>query len=164
MAEFKKRGVKRVFLGIWGAASDILRNKLGFLPPLYGQLYGSIKDGSFALNYFEENGLKKEELFAKHPKNRPCDWRNAWALRGLFEMSKYKPGNYVKNINLPILYISAKGDRLCPTKRIWFAHENTENSEILEVDMSHFGIYLKGNFEKVVEKQLAFMRKLILKA
>ena len=76
-------------------------------------------------------------------------------------MSSYRPLLKAPNIdaNVPVLYIKAIGDKLCPTDRIDLAHKWTKNSEIYGYEVSHFGMYTGKPFDDVSDRQLEFMKK-----
>ena len=78
-------------------------------------------------------------------------------------MSSYQPilhANEISN-DTAVLYIVATQDAMCPSDRIMWAHNNTPNSQIFEINPSHIGIYGGIAFQESTEKQLEFLRSVL---
>ena len=159
--ELKKRGIPNVIKGLIGAASSKLRLQLG-MTGLYSRIYGHVgDDGKLALNWWEPIEASEEKWLAKHPKNRPNDWRNAVATDSVFDMIKYKPVNYINGINTKntkVLVVKAKHDLLCPNYRMDYVIEQLKCESHME-DTTHFGMYTGDIFQSVIKVQIAFFQE-----
>lgn len=92
-------------------------------------------------------------------RKRKGDWRNGLLLRSIRELMGYKPIDFVENIDIPTLYIAAQNDNMCPSDRIEFAAHLTKNSQVFGIEMKHFEWWVTQNREKIVRKQLEFMKQ-----
>ena len=163
-SEVKKRTFKQLFYGVYGAVADQLGSIIG-LGPRYGRLYGSSELGELAINYYETFGGSEEEFKKTRIKTFRGDMRNAFLLRGLFDMIFYNPSKYLKNINLPILFAYSEIDNLCPGYKVGYALDQVKSKnqcEKLLFDCDHFEstqwkyvLQVSPKYHQFIQKHLA---------
>jgi cephalosporin-C deacetylase-like acetyl esterase len=150
------RGVVKTLKTAVVSLTDIVRWGLGLLP-LYVKIAGTTTDLSFMT-------MTQDELtnyFNKHPKVYLGGWRNLAPARSMALMSQYSPMQSVSKISVPILFIAAAKDELCPLVEIQQAYALTANpdSQLMALQCNHFQIYLGENGEIVKSAAVDHFRK-----
>ena len=97
------------------AVMDYLRGRLGY-SPLYVKIAGAADEVAFMS--LPQQSLT--EYFSKHPKHLMGGWSNLAPARTLIMLSAYNPIKSVERVggDLPILFVAAKNDELCPLANI----------------------------------------------
>lgn len=134
---------------------NILGRKLGFnldLPAVYVKIVGTSEETA----YMVLSASELKEYFAKHPKNYLGGWRNLAPARTLAFMSLYSPKTEVPTIKVPILFVAATQDSLCPIEFVRQAAETAPLGKLLEVNTTHFDLYRGENFERISTEMVAF--------
>ena len=108
--------------------------------------------------------LGEEQLktyFSKHPKKYLGGWNNLTPARTLAMMSLYNPINAVPNINIPILFLAASNDTLCPASIVEKAASKATHlsSKLVIMDASHFDIYSGNTAAQAVNHMLVFLNR-----
>lgn len=89
-------------------------------------------------------------------------WSGEVPARVFFHLMRYRPIQEVRNIDIPVLFIAAKQDRLIPIES---SRETATNIapfvQYHEWDMQHFDIYHGKDFEKAIATQLEFLHHYI---
>ena len=93
-------------------------------------------------------------------------WSNAATTEsGLEIVLSYRPLSNVESIpnSLPVLYVAAEEDTLCPASYIEKAHQRTPNSELLFMhNTAHFDVYNGDELTQVLAREVAFFKKHLL--
>lgn len=130
--------------------------KLGFdqvnLPAVYVKIVGTAAETAYMI--LDESEQKM--YFQKHPVNYLGGWRNLAPARTLAFMSLYNPIQEVPGIKVPILFVAATDDNLCPIEYVRNAAELAQEGELLEVNTTHFDLYQGENFAKITERMVEF--------
>ena len=168
-SEVKKRTFAQLFYGIYGALADqiggILASGIGLNYARYGMIYGSSKKGELALNYYETFGGSDEEFKESRIKTFRGDMRNAFLLRGLFDMIGYNPSKWFKKINLPVLFVYSEKDDLCPPYKVGYALDQVKSKEKCEtfiMNCDHFESATWDWVEKIAPMYDKFIQKHIV--
>lgn len=157
-----KRGiVTRGFFGTLqlgvAAIIDTLLDVFG-LPPLYIKIVGVKGD----LCYMTLTEPEMKTYYEKHPTKYLGGWKNLAPARSSLFMSLYNPIDIVPTIKLPILFIAATSDTLCPIEYVQAANAIASNSSILELECNHFDLYVGKYFEIATDKMIEFLNGLNL--
>ncbi len=87
-------------------------------------------------------------------------WSGEVPARVLFHLLRYRPIQDVRKINIPVLFMAAKQDRLTPIEASREAATNIAPFvQYHEWDLQHFDIYHGQDFEKAVATQLEFLHQ-----
>lgn len=87
-------------------------------------------------------------------------WSGEVPARVFFNLMRYRPIQYVRKINIPVLFIAAKKDTLIPIASSREAATNIAPFVTYhEWEMQHFDIYHGIWFEKAVTTQLEFLHQ-----
>lgn len=153
------RGFLRVLLL---AAADIVLNQINIqgrkagynfdLPAVYVKIVGTAEDTAYMV--LEASELK--QYFGKHPKTYLGGWRNLAPARMLAFMSLYSPKIEVPAIQVPVLFVAATQDSLCPIEFVRDAAAAAPKGELVEVNTTHFDLYQGENFDKITSEMVAF--------
>lgn len=154
-----KRGIKeRGILGSIRVAilslTDMLFATLG-LSPIYVKIVGYSDEVSYMIMSEKEQA----SYYSKHPKLYLGGWRNLTPARTLLKMSFYNPIQAVPNIDVPILFIAATDDKLCPSEIIKQAASLAKSPQLFEVESTHHDIYSGEPFVKVAKVMSKFLKK-----
>lgn len=143
------------------AISDMIRNLMG-LSPVYVKIAGTKDDISYMV--LSQDHLTK--YFAKHPKTYLGGWENRAPARTLLYISQYSPIKAVPHLDpdIPVLFIGATDDSLCPIEYIRKAWDSlplsstTSRPPVVEIDGTHFDVYYPSeNFDKIVHQMISFL-------
>ena len=91
-------------------------------------------------------------------------WRNQVAPRALFEMMKYKPGNFASQLNMPLLVCIGEFDRETLGESTMELAQKAPRGELKSYPFSHFDIYLPQFREQVVRDQIEFLRRNLIES
>jgi alpha-beta hydrolase superfamily lysophospholipase len=86
-------------------------------------------------------------------------WRNEVAPRALFEMMKYKPGDFSSQLQMPLLVCVGEFDRETLGESTIELVQKAPRGELKSYPFAHFDIYLPEFREQVVRDQIEFLRK-----
>lgn len=143
--------LKVAFLSI----SDLVfSHYLGF-SPINVRIAGSKTDVAYMM--MNKNDL--QTYFSKHPTVYLGGWQNWAPARTLLMMSIYNPVDFVSQVAVPILFIGATEDSLCPLEITRVAHFRASKSELLEINSTHFEIYSGKPFEEAITSTISFLRR-----
>jgi fermentation-respiration switch protein FrsA (DUF1100 family) len=157
----QQRGLlKTLHLSVLAIADFLWSHVLGF-SPIYIKIAGTVKDAAYML--LSEDELKS--YFEKHPQTLLGGWLNKAPARTVAVMSLYNPIQSVPHISkdIPILFIAALQDELCPISFVRAAKELAANAELLEIDCTHFNIYYGQPFEHAVSKMNDFLHTVVFR-
>ena len=80
--------------------------------------------------------------------------------RVFFSLMRYRPIQFVRKINIPVLFIAAKQDSLVPLASSREAATNIAPFvQYHEWEMKHFDVYHGTWFEKAITTQLEFLHQ-----
>ena len=79
--------------------------------------------------------------------------------RLVLEVGTYRPITSVPKIKVPILFIAASTDKLCPVEKIQEALSRSQNGEITTLQCNHFQIYSGKFFDDSTDKQVKFIER-----
>jgi pimeloyl-ACP methyl ester carboxylesterase len=122
------------------------------LPSVYVKIVGTAQDSA----YMVIQPTELTQYFAKHPKQYLGGWVNRAPARTLAYMSAYNPIQDVPHIKVPILFVTATQDTLCPAESVRSAAELAPKGQLLEVNTTHFDLYQGENFEKISAAMVKF--------
>ena len=99
--------------------------------------------------------------FSKHPKKYLGGWKNLTPARTLAMMSLYNPINAVPKVKVPILFLAASNDTLCPAEIVEKAASKAVHSEsrLVTLDASHFDIYSGDTAIQAVNHMIMFLNR-----
>lgn len=87
-------------------------------------------------------------------------WRGEVPARVFFSLMRYRPIQFVRKINIPVLFIAAKQDSLVPLASSREAATNIAPFvQYHEWEMKHFDVYHGTWFEKAITTQLEFLHQ-----
>jgi pimeloyl-ACP methyl ester carboxylesterase len=100
-----------------------------------------------------------QSYFSKHPKIYLGGWKNLAPARTLAVMSFYNPISDVPDIRIPILFIAASNDTLCPASIVAKAASKAMHvsSRLVTIDASHFDMYNGDNAKLAVNHMISFL-------
>jgi dienelactone hydrolase len=79
--------------------------------------------------------------------------------RFVLEARTYRPILSIPKITGPVLFIAATTDKLCPKEKVEAAAALAKHGELMSVDCNHFEIYSGATFDLVIQRQIAFVKK-----
>jgi len=135
---------------------DIFRSVIN-LSPVYLKIVGR-KD---ELALMRLSDAEYDEYFSKHPAKLLGGWKNMAPARVALQIGRYAPIRRVNEINVPIFFIGAEYDGLCPISGIKKASELAKSSDIYVRDCHHFQIYRGEHFNAIIEATTAFLKKIL---
>ena len=92
--------------------------------------------------------------------NPDCYWSGEVPARVFFSLMRYRPIQFVRKINIPVLFIAAKQDSLVPLASSREAATNIAPFvQYHEWEMKHFDVYHGTWFEKAITTQLEFLHQ-----
>jgi pimeloyl-ACP methyl ester carboxylesterase len=152
----KQRGVLGTALVMGLALADYVRSGLLGLSPVYVKIVGTEKEAA----YMMLGDAELKTYFSKHPVVYLGGWRNLAPARTLAVMSMYSPIQDVPLISeeIPILFVGAKQDALCPVELVREAARISNNAQLLEVDSTHFDVYAGDAFSTAVAEMRTFLK------
>ena len=160
----KSRGIAGFMRVMALALSDILLqqvNKLGNiigvqfnLPSIYVKIVGTAADSAYMV--ISDNELTN--YFAKHPAEYLGGWKNLAPARTLAYMSLYSPIQDVPTIKVPILFVAATNDTLCPIEYVRTAAEQAVLGQLMEINTTHFELYSGENFARISARMVDFAK------
>ena len=155
----QSRGVIGVMRVAVLAVADLILSEVMGLPPVYVKIVGSDRETS----YMTLSDEQLTEYFKKHPKTYLGSWKNLAPVRTMAKLSLYNPITCVDDITVPILFIAATQDHLCPIEYVRAALElkRDNRSRLLEIDSSHFGLYRGDNFDFILSSMVAFLDEIL---
>lgn len=154
-----KKGIKE--RGILGSLRVLSLSLLDFilstakLDAVYVRIVGS--PGQVA--YMTLSDADTDSYFSKHPKVYLGGWQNYATARSLIVMSLYNPVDVVKDIQAPILFITATKDAVCPPGEVEVAAKVAPNAEVFSIESSHFDIYIGQTFNTITDEMVKFLNK-----
>lgn len=87
-------------------------------------------------------------------------WSGEVPARVFFSLMRYRPIQFVRKINIPVLFIAAKQDSLVPLASSREAATNIAPFvQYHEWEMKHFDVYHGTWFEKAITTQLEFLHQ-----
>ncbi|GAA3978291.1 alpha/beta hydrolase [Thermobifida alba] len=91
-------------------------------------------------------------------------WRNEFAPRAVFDLTRYEPGAVVDRITVPVLVCAAEGDREVPFDHLTRVTARNPGIQVRGYPGRHFEIYRGGaSHERAVADQIAFLRRHLLR-
>jgi pimeloyl-ACP methyl ester carboxylesterase len=158
----KSRGVVGFLRVMTLAVGDILctqLNKLAAmagvhlnLPSVYVKIVGVAGESAYMI-------IEREELaqyYAKHPTHYLGGWRNRAPARTLAYMSAYSPIQDVPHVKVPVLFVTATRDALCPAESVRDAAKLAPRGQLLELNTTHFDLYTGANFDHICAEMVKF--------
>eukprot|EP01034_Spumella_vulgaris_P032850 gene32850-40550_t len=139
------------------SADYLLSHVLGFEP-----IYVKISGLKSEVAYMPLTPVDLLTYFGKHPAKYMGGWQNLAPARTLAILSLYNPIETVKDVKIPILFIGALQDTLCPIAHVREAHALTPpatHSQLVEVDSSHFGVYSGDLYNSISDQMVEFLKK-----
>lgn len=158
-AASKRSAVKRGVLGTVRMAilalSDIVRSYLPGMSPVFVKIVGTTKETA----YMNLSPTELSTYYAKHPSKYLGGWKNIAPARTAAILSLYNPIDAVKDVAVPILFVGATQDTLCPVEFVRLAAKRAMHpgSKLITVDSNHFGIYQGPNLEYVSTEMIRFL-------
>jgi pimeloyl-ACP methyl ester carboxylesterase len=137
--------VKLLGAALW----DAIRGRLG-LAPYYIRAVGA--QGELAVMATPQ---AQQTIAAMDSAN----WRNQVAPRALLQMMRYKPGDHVARLSMPLLVCIAAEDRETPPQLARELAERAPYGESREYPVSHFEFYRDDMRARVLRDQIAFLRR-----
>jgi uncharacterized protein len=89
-------------------------------------------------------------------------WRNQFAPRFVFALSRYAPGKLVERLGMPLLVCVAHRDRETPAEFAARFVERAPRGELRRYPASHFEMYHGEVFQRVLADQVEFLRTHLL--
>jgi hypothetical protein len=86
-------------------------------------------------------------------------WQNKVAPRALFEMMKYKPGNFSPKLQMPLLVCAGEFDRESLGGSTAELAQKAPRGELKSYPFAHFDVYRPEFREQVVRDQIEFLRR-----
>mmetsp|Transcript_128998 Transcript_128998/g.252646 ORF Transcript_128998/g.252646 Transcript_128998/m.252646 type:complete len:383 (+) Transcript_128998:63-1211(+) len=123
------------------------------LPSIYVKIIGTGKDSAYMVIHPTE----LDQYFAKHPTHYLGGWQNRAPARTLAYMSLYSPVEDIPHITVPVLFITATQDTLCPPESVRAAAQIAQRGTLLEIDSTHFDIYQGEKFNHISDEMVRFM-------
>lgn len=141
------------------AVADLVVSELLGFPPVYVKIVGSAKETSYMTLTDDQLG----DYFKKHPKLYLGSWKNLAPARTMAKLSLYNPITRVDAITVPILFIAATHDHLCPIEYVRKAlyMQRNNRSRLLEINSSHFGLYQGDQFQTILSSMVAFLHEVL---
>ena len=94
----------------------------------------------------------------------PASFVNEICARGLLRTSGYNPIDYAKDVQCPVLLQICENDNLVSKNSYLKTAKILGNhAEVKKYPIGHFDIYMGENFEKAVNDQIAFLKKIFSK-
>ena len=122
------------------------------LPPVYVKIVGTAEETAYMIL----NPTDQVQYFKKHPKSYLGGWKNLAPARTMAYMSLYNPIKEVSGIKVPILFVGATHDELCPIETVRQAAEMARFGTLLEINTTHFELYQGENFDKITAEMVRF--------
>lgn len=170
LRSMKKRGVVGCARVLVLALADFARSLLG-MSPVYVKIAGVGDETAYMSMTDDEYKI----YLSKHPHTYIDDgdggrirkyqymggWQNKAPARTLLLISRYSPIAYVPQVDVPVLFIGSTTDLLCPIDIVRRAQGLLphKNSELLELDCSHSGVYLGAAFDAALARMIDFVRR-----
>jgi pimeloyl-ACP methyl ester carboxylesterase len=88
-------------------------------------------------------------------------WRNAVAPRVLFDMMRYRPGDYAGALTAPLLVCGARNDRESPAELVEQLVARSPNGRLIWYPVSHFEVYDASVREHLIADQVAYLREVL---
>jgi pimeloyl-ACP methyl ester carboxylesterase len=151
-----QRGILKTIRIIILSISDFILSHFLGLSPIYVKIVETF-DGAPSYMMLTENDLKS--YFSKHPKEYLGGWQNLAPARTMLLLSLYSPVDVLKKIDVPVLFVGATQDSLCPAKNVQEAAKIVKKAEYFEVNCTHFEIYVGDYFNAIVEEMVKFASK-----
>lgn len=85
-------------------------------------------------------------------------WRNEFAPRMLFGLTRYEPGGLLDRVKVPVLVCAADGDSDIPLAYMRSMLAMAPKADLRTYPGNHFQIYYGEVYERVVSDQTAFLR------
>lgn len=124
------------------------------LPSVYVNIIGVKGQNESAYMILEPFELT--QYYSKHPKHYLGGWENRAPARTLAYMSGYSPIQDVPGIQVPVLFITATQDTLCPAESVRAAASLARQGQLLELNTTHFDMYTGANFETICAEMVQF--------
>ncbi len=155
----QSRGVVGVIRAAALSVADLIVSEMLGFPPVLVKIVGSAKETSYMTLTDEQLG----DYFKKHPKLYLGSWKNLAPARTMAKLSLYNPISCVDAITIPILFIAATHDHLCPIEHVREAlHlQRNNSSRLLEINSSHFGLYQGDQFQAILSSMVAFLHEVL---
>jgi len=139
------------------AILDFTRAAFG-LSPAYVKIVATPDEKT--VSYMTLTNADKRAYLSKHPKVYLGKWENLAPARTLLLVSMYSPIKIVDTIHIPILFVGASKDNLCPPELVKKAANLAPKGEYFENSGStHFEIYTGDYFENSSRAMVAFLTK-----
>lgn len=122
------------------------------LPAVYVKIVGTAEETAYMILDIAEQKM----YYQKHPKNYLGGWQNLAPARTMAFMSLYNPIKEVPGIQVPVLFVAASNDNLCPIEYVRSATQQAKHGELLEVNTSHFDLYQGENFDRITKRMVKF--------
>jgi fermentation-respiration switch protein FrsA (DUF1100 family) len=86
------------------------------------------------------------------------EW-NRCAARILLTVGTYRPIEHADRVDCPALVVEAAQDQLVPASAVDATVRKLDDVERLRIDGDHFDPYTGGTFERIVEREAAFLER-----
>ncbi len=100
----------------------------------------------------------QEHIASLSGESRDTLWRNEVALRALFGMMRYRPGNEAHRLRMPILVSIAERDLETPEVLSRQIAERAPRGELRRYPVSHFDFYRDPVRQRILADQIDFLR------
>jgi pimeloyl-ACP methyl ester carboxylesterase len=90
-------------------------------------------------------------------------WRNELRARGLLTLLRYRPGRSASRLTMPLLVCVVRHDTTISSPAAAAAAASAPRGELGRYDGSHFGTFENPTFEAILEDQIAFLRRHVLR-
>jgi uncharacterized protein len=137
---------------IWAMSVDAVRGRLG-LSPHYIPMVG--KPGEVAVTATPRS---QQHIAMLSGETRDSLWRNEVAPRGLFGMSRYRPGDEAHRLEMPVLVCVAERDNETPEELSRQIAERAPRGELHRFPGDHFDFYRDPVRQQVLTDQVDFLR------
>lgn len=156
-ANMKKRGVAKVARLALATLQDVARSIMGF-PPVTVRIIGTGKE----LSVMDVHPDDFTRYMAKHPPQKLGGWMNSTPARILLYIRFYNPIDALsrndEQLQVPVLFIGASQDDLCPPGLIQEASNLIPNSKWILREGTHFEIYEAEHWKEMAAEMANFYK------
>ncbi|KAG2453519.1 hypothetical protein HYH02_001739 [Chlamydomonas schloesseri] len=166
-ADSPAAAVERLLAALRPAAADAVSRLREAAAPLLTPAYVKLLGAPGELALMQLQPAEIAAYFAKHPKEYQGGWRPLVLARVGLETSSYRPTKSLERLaGLPLLFVSAAEDSLCPAALVRAAAEAAAvaaapggGAEYLELPCDHFSAYSGEHLEVASARMVTFLRK-----
>jgi len=154
ISSFRSVGIKFIIKGAVLGTWDLIKSAFG-LPPFSIPIVASPE--TFA-------ALNTPDSFRGYTRLIPegASWQNICPARIFVTMSFYHPIHYAPKVRCPALIIMADQDNLIDPRAVLKTSQKMSKAKLIRFPVGHFDIYTGEIFEKVVHKEILFLKEHLL--